>query len=206
MPIENNESTETGNEFYIPIQNNAFDALIAKKVYALLFQFMQDGLNIKADTSNNLLSGWPIGDFVTTGSTISQEVIENKLLGGAHKMFIVGSIDTGTVTLTTLYHPGLGTLNYVPAHHAKILSPQFVLLFASECDEADKLEVWWSAGVNHAGGLGINGKYGKQITTELKFKVTGAVNSGTRQNARIPKSWHGDINTTESFSIDSFHP
>ncbi len=182
---------EPENTIISQITDEAYEALVAKGVHVLLFPLVKESTGIKADTAKNLLKGWPIGSFTGSGETADSEEYQDQLIGGIYKTFISGGLDPGDINLKTYFNPDVGKPDIAPVKHSRTITPQFVLMLATTCDEPEQLEVWWSGGVNYLGGGGINGDYGKVIGSELKFKVSGAVKVGKTNNGKIPKSLYG---------------
>jgi hypothetical protein len=158
---------------------NAFEGLIAKGVLMMLFQMVRDGSDILCDTSENLLNGYKLGGFNSSGETVDSEELQDQL-SGVYKAFISGSIDPGDFTINATFDPDKGPIKLVPMRHSRVVTPQFVLLLATTCNEADKLDVWMLAGVNYLGGREIKGDLGKSVGTSFKCKITGKPKVGTK--------------------------
>ena len=148
--------------------NERTEALVSKGIHAILFKTTRDGV----DDTVNLLYGYPIGTFKTSGETVEMEDFQDQIRGGMYKNSIPGAIDPGDISFDALFTPEMGKPDIEGAVNSMVLTPQFILTLARKKDE-NTLEGFFSAGVNYAGGNDINGDYGKVLKTSLKFKITG---------------------------------
>lgn len=158
-----------------------------ENLYILLFQLYKNGSGFTADTTTNILSDWPVGKFVSTGETVESLAFQDQLVGNSYKTFIGGNIDGGTITLSTPRRPDLQPLRMIPPRYTKVLSPAFLLFFAVDCEDQDRLKIRWSGGVNYLGGGDFDETPDKPIS--LKFKVTDFVEYGMQNGMFIQRSW-----------------
>jgi hypothetical protein len=89
-----------------------------------------------------------------------------------HKQKIAGAIDPGDITFDAYFDPNFGKPEIEGVVNSMVFTPQFVLYLARK-KSATKLEGFFSAGVNYAGGNDIQGDLGKSMRTTLKFAITG---------------------------------
>ena len=152
--------------------NEKFEAFVSKGIHALLFPVTREGV----DTTRNLLYGYPVGGFNTSGDTVDQEEFQDQIRGGMNKTFLPGLIDPGDITFNTYFTPDKGKPEIPGVVDSMVMTPQFILILARK--KGAGLEGFLSAGVNYASGNDLKGDYGKTIGSSLKFKITGEVKSG----------------------------
>lgn len=150
------------------IASERFEALVSKGIHAMLFPVTRDGL----DKSKNLLYGYPVGGFNTSGETVDQEEFQDQTRGGDYKTFIPGATDPGDITFNTYFDQNKGKPPIEGVVNSTVMTPQFVLVLARK-QSATQLQGFFTAGVNYSGGNDIKGDYGKVIGSSLKFKITG---------------------------------
>jgi hypothetical protein len=157
----------------LQIASERFEALVAKGIHAILFRVTRSGI----DSTKNLLYGYPIGGFNTSGDSVDSEEFQDQTRGGMYKNFVGGAIDPGDITFTAYFAPDMGKPDIEGVTNSRSLTPQFVLTLATKKDD-DTLEGFFSAGVNYAGGNEIKGDFGKFIGSSMKFKITGKPSVG----------------------------
>jgi len=165
------------------IEDERIEALVSKGIHAMLFRMTRSG----TDTSRNLLYGYPVGGFNTSGESVDQEEFQDQLAGGMHKTFIGGAVDPGDITFNAMFVPEMGMPEIEGVVNSMSMTPQFTLVLARKKSDT-VLEGFFSAGVNYAGGNDIKGDYGKVIGTSLKFKITGKPQVGYAKVGDIPMS------------------
>ena len=188
----------------IPFQ--AFEALVAKGVYCLLFPLKVTGGNMINDTTENLLNGIPIGNITIGDETPEQEEFQDQLAGGLYKTFAGGSIDPGDLNLTSYFAPGKPPLKIQGVVNSTVIIPQFTFIAAVQDTDPMKLQAFFAAGVNYNGGQGIQGDFGKIIKSNLKFKISGKPLRGFQAAGKLDKSLYGPItesNTTLASNLSA---
>ncbi len=170
-----------------------FEAIVSKGIRGLLFSMIHDGTKAKADTTKNILNGYPIGGITTSGDSVDSEEFQDQLMGGEFKSFVAGAIDGGDVTLTTYFNVAKGRPPITGIRHSRVITPQFILILATTCTTPGKLQGWFAAGVNYNGGNEIKGDYGKIIGSSLKFKISGTVKVGAPNVGLIDESLYGPL-------------
>jgi len=155
-------------EFMTQIASERFEALVSKGIHAILFAVTRDGI----DKTKNLLHGYPVGGFNTSGETIEMEEFQDQIRGGMSKTFIAGQTDPGDITFDAYFSPEKGKPDIEGVVNSMVLTPQFILTLARKKSDTT-LEGFFSAGVNYSGGNEIKGDLGKAMKTSLKFKITG---------------------------------
>ncbi|MCL2710771.1 MAG: hypothetical protein FWE95_07810 [Planctomycetaceae bacterium] len=170
------------------VADDNFEALVSKGIHAILFP-LKRGTNgaIELDKSKNLLHGYPIGGFDSTGDTVESEEFQDQLMGGNFKNFIGGAIDAGEITFNAYFAPTKGKPKIEGVVNSMVIVPQFVLSLARKKNETT-LEGFFTAGVNYGGGNDIKGELGKALKTSLKFKITGEPKVGYDEVGEIPMS------------------
>jgi hypothetical protein len=175
------------------LEKQSFEALVSKGIYAMLFPMIHDGTERKADISNNLLNGYPIGGITSGGDSTDSEEFQDQLMGGEFKTFIQGATDPGDVTFNTYFNLEKGRPPITGIRNSRVITPAFILILAIESETADKLQGFFVAGVNYSGGNDIKGDYGKIIGSSLKFKITGSVKVGATAVGLIDKALYGEL-------------
>ncbi|MDR1270633.1 MAG: hypothetical protein LBK82_14015 [Planctomycetaceae bacterium] len=175
------------------LEKQSFEALVSKGIYALLFPMINDGEGIKADISNNVLNGYPVGGITSGGDSADSEEFQDQLMGGEFKTFIGGAIDPGDVTFNTYFSVEKGRPQISGVRNSRVITPQFILILAIQSETDGKLQGFFAAGVNYSGGNDIKGDYGKIIGSSLKFKITGSVKAGATAVGLIDKELYGEL-------------
>jgi hypothetical protein len=176
------------------LQSNAFKQMVSKGIRIMLFQMKDKSGTIEADTTTNILYGWPLGTIKSSGDTADSEEFQDQLSGGTYKTFISGGIDPGDVTLNTYFSPTVGKPAITPIVDSVVFTPQFLLLFATTmASDPTKLQVFFAAGVNYIGGGDVNGDIGKIIGSTLKFKISGEPKLGTVACGTVAMSLYDGI-------------
>ena len=139
------------------LEQQSFAALVSKGIRGLLFPPIQNGTSIKADTTNNILNGYPIGGITTGGDSVDSEEFQDQLLGGQNKSFLGGATDPGDITFTTYFNTAKGKPKLQRIRHSRSITPQFILILATTSPTEGKLQGWFASGVNYAGGNEIKG-------------------------------------------------
>jgi hypothetical protein len=179
MPTENQIITQVANE--------AFEALVAKGLHAMLFPLKRQGANIVTDTSVNLLKGYPIGSINSSGDSADSEEFQDQLRGGMYKTKIGGAVDPGDITFKAYFAPTMGKPKIEGIVNSMVFTPQFLLILARKQSDTE-LQGVFSAGVNYAGGNDIQGEYGKVVGSSLKFQITGEPKVGYNEVGTFPMS------------------
>jgi hypothetical protein len=195
--------TTTTPDIVTELEKQSFEALISKGIYGLLFLMIHDGDTIKADISENLLNGYPVGGITGGGDSVDSEEFQDQLLGGDYKTFVRGAVDPGDVTFNTYFSMEKGKPKLSGIRNSRIITPEFILILAIQSEDEDKLQGFFAAGVNYSGGNDLKGEYGKVIGSSLKFKITGSVKVGADAVGMIDKSLYGEL---PYISIDDVIP
>ena len=174
-------------EIFTQIADEGFEALVSKGIHVLLFPMRRVDGKIQVDTSKNLLYGYPVGGFNTSGETVEQEEFHDQLRGGANKMFIAGTTDPGDITFNAYFDPNMGKPKIEGVVNSMVVTPQFALALARKKSDS-MLEGFLCGGVNYLGGYDIKGDLGKKIGSSLKFKFTGTVLYGYEKVGDIAMS------------------
>jgi hypothetical protein len=176
------------------LASQAFVSLVSKGIYAMLFKTVDNGGgSTSADTSANLLNGYPVGGFTGGGDNVDQEEFQDQLMGGSFKTFIGGAIDAGDMTFNTYFAANKGRPPITGVVNSTMITPQYILVLAYQHTDPDKLQGFFAAGVNYLGGNDLKGEYGTTIGSSLKFKITGAVKAGTEEVGVLQKSIYGPL-------------
>ncbi|MCL2710277.1 MAG: hypothetical protein FWE95_05300 [Planctomycetaceae bacterium] len=154
--------------FMTQLASERFEALVSKGIHAILFPVKKTGV----DSTKNLLYGYPIGTFNTSGETVEMEDFQDQIRGGMCKTSIAGQTDPGDITFDAYFTPDMGKPKIEGVVNSMVTTPQFILTLARK-KSSTKLEGFFSAGVNYSGGNEIKGDLGKAMKTSLKFKITG---------------------------------
>jgi hypothetical protein len=156
------------NDVATQLGNERFEALVAKGIHAILFAVTPSG----TDKTRNLLHGYPVGGFQTSGETADMEEFQDQIRGGNYKTYIGGAIDPGDITFNAYFAPTMGKPEIEGVINSTVLTPQFILQLARKQSDT-MLQGFFAAGVNYLGGNDIKGDYGKVIGSSLKFKISG---------------------------------
>ena len=191
-------------EFNTQVINEAFEAIVAKGIHALLFP-LKRGTNgsIEIDTSKNLLYGYPIGSFNTGGESVDSEEFQDQTRGGIYKTKVAGAIDPGDITFNAYFDPKFGKPDIAGVHNSMVFTPQFVLYLARKKSETE-LQGFFAAGVNYAGGSEIKGDYGKILGSSLKFAISGEPQYGENKVGIISMAHYkaGATTGTQTASVN----
>jgi hypothetical protein len=157
------------------LTEQAFQALVSKGIYALLFATKYDTASKKivADTSKNILYGYKVGGFNTSGDSADSEEFQDQLSGGFFKSFIGGAIDGGDFSFNSYFAPDKPKPKITGIVRSTVITPQFILILAIEHEDEDKLQGFFASGINYLGGNDIKGDLGKAIGSSMKFKISG---------------------------------
>ena len=170
-------------EFMTQLASERFEALVSKGIHAILFPVTKTGVN----TTKNLLYGYPVGSFTSSGETVEMEDFQDQIRGGMSKTFIAGQADQGDISFEAYFSPEMGKPKIEGVVNSMVVTPQFILTLARKKSDTT-LEGFFSAGVNYAGGNDIKGDLGKAMKTSLKFKITGEVLVGYEEVGEIAMS------------------
>ena len=180
--------------------NERFEALVSKGIHALLFPVTRDGV----DTSKNLLYGYPIGGFNTSGDTVESEDFQDQILGGMYKTKISGAIDPGDITCNAYFAPEMGKPKIEGVVNSMVMTPQFILILARK-KSATMLEGFFAAGVNYGGGNDTKGDYGKAIGSSMKFNISGEPKVGYDEVGDIPMDLYTSSGTQVASAINALN-
>ena len=183
------------------IANENFEALVSKGIHAMLFALKRIGGTVQADTSVNLLYGYPIGGFTKGEESAEQEEFQDQIRGGIYKTFVGGAIDPGDIIFNAYFSPTMGKPEIEGAINSTIITPQFVLLLARKQSDT-LLQGFLAAGVNYSGGNDIKGDYGKIIGSSLKFKASGKPSFGYEEVGTLPMSLYNAGGGTPIANVD----
>ena len=172
-------------EFNTQVANEAFEALVSKGIYVLLFPLKRTPTGIEVDTTKNILYGYPVGGFNTGGESVESEEFQDQIRGGMYKTKVAGAIDPGDVSFNAYFNPNMGKPKIEGVINSMVITPQFALYLARKKTETT-LEGFLAAGVNYAGGNDIKGDYGKIIGSSLKFAISGEPKFGYEEVGEIP--------------------
>jgi hypothetical protein len=194
-------------QIFTQITDEGFEALVSKGIHALLFPVHRVGSNFQADTSVNLLHGYPIGNFTKGEESTDQEEIQDQIRGGDYKIFVPGATDPGDLTFNAYFPPAKGKPDVEGAVNSLVITPQFVVMLARR-QSATTLHGFLVAGVNYSGGVDIQGNYGNVIGTSLKFKLSGKPIYGFDKVGTIPMSLYNAGAGTQGASglLADFNP
>jgi hypothetical protein len=170
------------------LTQQAFQGLVSKGIYALLFPLKTDEGELVIDTTTNLLADYPVGGFSTSGDSADSEEFQSQLAGGVNKTFLAGAIDPGDISFNTYFAPNKSKPNVAGVVNSTVTSPQFILILAIQHTTATLLQGFFAAGVNYAGGNDIKGDYGKTMGSSMKFKITGTSKWGFTEVGTFPKT------------------
>ena len=194
------------NEIMTQIEGESFEALVSKGIHAILFPLKRVGLNVTTDKSKNLLYGYPVGGFNTSGENVDQEEFQDQIRGGDYKTFLPGATDPGDITFNTYFAPTLGKPDIAGVVNSMVITPQFILALARKQSDT-VLQGFFLAGVNYAGGNEIKGDYGKAIGSSLKFKISGKPTVGYDEVGTFPMSLYeagAGIITASADAVEQF--
>ena len=189
------------------IEDESFEALVSKGIHAILFALKRQNGQITTDKTKNLLYGYPVGGFNTSGDTVDMEEFQDQIRGGMNKTFLPGAVDPGDITFTTYFAPALGKPPIEGAINSTVIIPQFILALARKQSDT-VLQGFFLAGVNYAGGCEIKGDYGKAIGSSIKFKITGSLTVGYNSVGPIPMALYtagaSGIQTASADPVETF--
>jgi hypothetical protein len=174
-------------DVFTQITSEGFEALVSKGIHVLLFRVHRVGGVIQTDKSVNLLCGYPVGGFNTSGESVDSEDFQDQIRGGMHKTKVGGAIDPGDITFNAYFDPNRGKPEIEGVVNSMSITPQFVLALARK-KSSTQLQGFFAAGVNYAGGMDIKGDYGKIIGSSLKFAITGEPKFGHDAVGTFPMS------------------
>ena len=172
------------------LSEDAFEALVSKGIRVILYPIKRqsDG-SLEVDKSKNILYGYPVGGFNTSGESVDSQEFQDQLRGGMYKSKIGGQIDPGEITFDAYFDPTHGKPDIEGIVNSMSITPQFVLALARKKSET-MLEGFFAAGVNYAGGFDIKGDLGKTIGSSLKFAITGEPQFGYDFVGEMPMSMY----------------
>lgn len=176
----------------------AFQGLVSKGIYGLLFPLKTVAEQLVIDTTTNLLADYPVGGFSTSGDSVDSEEFQSQLAGGNNKTFLAGAVDPGEITFNSYFAPSKGKPKVTGAVNSTVTSPQFILILAIEHATSTLLQGFFAAGVNYAGGNEIKGDYGKTMGSSMKFKITGNTKWGFTEVGTFNKSLYNGTGSGET--------